>query len=148
MAKPSIEDRLDIQDLFVRYVTSLDACDAAAVVGCFTEDCMLYSPVKGRYEGHAGIRRFADDTVRMKTERGGQFRHVLANLRCDVEGEHATARCYLLDFLTIDGKTELLSPGEYECELVKVNGQWLFKSRIVHMDYIFKLPELPSDTVV
>jgi len=40
----------------------------------------------------------------------------------DVDGDRAHARCYLLDFLTRDGKTELLSPGEYECELRNRDG--------------------------
>ena len=74
----------------------------------------------------------------MKLEQGGQFRHVLSNLRIDVEGDTARAKCYLLDFLTRDGKTELLSPGDYDCELIRVGDDWRFKTRLVHMDRQFK----------
>ncbi len=35
MAKPSIEDRLAIEDLFVRYTTALDNGDVDGVVSCF-----------------------------------------------------------------------------------------------------------------
>jgi len=91
MAKPSIENRLEISDLLIHYATSLDACRAEDVVSCFTEDCWLESPVKGRYEGHDGIRAFAADTVRLKQERGGQFRHVISNIRIDVDGDRARA---------------------------------------------------------
>ena len=143
MGKLSLEDRFEISDLFIRYATSLDACDTEAVVACFTADGWLESPVKGRYEGHDGIRRFAEDTARIRAERGGQFRHVLANLRIAVEGDRAQAKCYLLDYLTQDGRTELLSPGEYECELVRVNGDWRFHSRTVHMDVVFRDPSKP-----
>jgi hypothetical protein len=141
MAKPSLEDRRDIEDLFVHYATSLDACDTEAVVSCFIEDCWLESPVKGRYEGHEGIRRFANDTLQLKKQRGGRFRHVVSNFRIDVDRDRAKVFCYLLDFLTIDGATELLSPGEYECELIRLDGRWLFKSRLVHLDRIFSLPQ-------
>jgi len=34
----SIEDRLAINDLFVRYTTALDAGDVETVVDCFTAD--------------------------------------------------------------------------------------------------------------
>jgi ketosteroid isomerase-like protein len=139
MAKPSTEDRIAIEDLLVRYTTSLDALDIEALVGCFVEDCLLESPVVGRYEGLAGIRRFAEDMARHARQHGGTFRHVVSNFRIDVEGDHGTARCYLLDFLTVGGRTELLSPGEYECELIKLAGEWRFKSRIVHMDHVFTL---------
>jgi len=77
----------------------------------------------------------------LKQEQGVQFRHVVSNLRVEVEGARAQARCYLLDFLTRDGKTELLSPGEYECELKKTNGTWRFVQRSVTMDRLFTLPD-------
>ena len=36
-----IEDRLAINDLFVRYTTALDAGEVDTIVGCFTEDGSL-----------------------------------------------------------------------------------------------------------
>ena len=94
----------------------------------------------GRFEGHAGIRDFALRTVKVRDERGGQFRHVVSNLRVQTEGDRALALCYLLDFLTANGATELLSPGEYRCELVRTDGEWKFASRAVHMDRRFPAP--------
>ena len=61
---------------------------------------------------------------------------------CD--GERARRACYLLDFLTRDGKTELLSPGEYECVLKRTAGAWRFVERRVTMDRPFTLPEMQS----
>jgi ketosteroid isomerase-like protein len=60
MAGGSIEDRLAISDLFVRYVGALDAGDVATVVDCFTPDATLESPVIGRIAGSAAIRAFAE----------------------------------------------------------------------------------------
>jgi ketosteroid isomerase-like protein len=133
----SIEDRSALYDLLVRYTTSLDACDVEAVVGCFTEDCVLETPISGIYRGHADIRRFATDTARFKREKGGQFRHIISNFRFEVNGDTARILCYLLDFVTVDGKCELLSPGEYDCQAVRINGAWKLKSRLVRMDVIF-----------
>jgi 3-phenylpropionate/cinnamic acid dioxygenase small subunit len=141
MPAASLEDWFAIHNLFVRYATALDACDVETVVECFEPDGSLESPVLGRFDGSEGIREFAMRTVRLKQEQEVQFRHVVANLRAEVEGERAHARCYLLDFLTRDGATELLSPGEYECELKKTNGAWRFVHRKVAMDRVFALPE-------
>lgn len=139
MGMPSVEDRLAIGDLFVRYTTALDACDIDTVVGCFTADCTLVSPIHGAFHGHQGIRDFAAPNVKLK-DRGAQFRHFITNLVIDQQGNRAKATCYLLDFVTVDGKTKLLSPGVYDCDLVKQDGEWLMQQRLVDMDYKFSLP--------
>ena len=74
MTPASLHDWFDVHNLLVRYATSLDACDADAVVDCFTPDGWLESPVLGRFEGHAGIREFMARTIKVRDERGGQFR--------------------------------------------------------------------------
>jgi uncharacterized protein (TIGR02246 family) len=139
MAKLSIEDRLAIEDLFVRYAAALDEGDVEGVVGCFVEDGWLDSPMVGRHQGKTNLRQFAERIAESK-RRGAQIRHVLSNFRIDISGDRGRARCYLLDFATVAGKSELLSPGEYDCELRKVDGEWLFASRIVRMDKPFSVP--------
>lgn len=141
MAAASLEDWFAINSLFVRYATALDACAVDDVVDCFTADAVLESPILGRFEGHAGIRAFAERTAAQKREQGIQFRHVVSNLRADVDGDRARASCYLLDFLTRDGTTELLSPGEYTCDVVRQGGQWRFAYRLVTMDRMFAIAD-------
>jgi|KBSSwiStaDraftv2_1062776.scaffolds.fasta_scaffold161587_2 hypothetical protein len=141
MRPAGIDDWFAVNTLFTRYATALDACDVEAVVDCFTADGWLESPVLGRFEGHAGIRAFALRTVKVRDERGGQFRHVVSNLRVETDADRGIARCYLLDFLTVGGRSELLSPGEYVCELVRSGGAWRFASRTVHMDQRFTPPD-------
>jgi len=141
-ARPATMDEwFTIHSVFVRYATSLDHGDVDAVVDCFMPDATLVSPVLGTFAGHAGIRDFARRTARL-LEEGAQFRHVVSNLTADVEGDRALARCYLLDFRTRAGKTQLLSPGEYECELRNVDGRWRFASRVVHMDQTFGVQDI------
>ena len=133
MAGPSVEDRLMINDLFVRYTTALDAGDVATIVGCFTEDGALESPAVGVYSGRAGIREFAERFARFR-ERGSQLRHFISNLAVQVNGDEARATCYLLNVITRNGKTELMAPGRYDCRLAKVGGEWLFRHRLVVLD--------------
>ena len=142
MATASMEDWFAINGVFTRYATSLDRGDVEAVVDCFSADASLESPALGRFSGHAGIRDFAQRTARLKQEQGVQFRHIVSNLIADVDGDRAHATCYLLDFRTRDGKSTLLSPGEYRCELRKAGGRWLFVRRVVIMDQPFTAEDI------
>jgi ketosteroid isomerase-like protein len=134
MAAPSVEDRLMINDLFVRYTTALDAGDVDTIVGCFTEDGALESPAVGVYAGRQGIRDFAIRFARFR-EAGSQLRHFISNLAVQVDGDEARATCYLLNVITRNGSTELLAPGRYDCRLAKVGGEWLFRHRLVVLDH-------------
>jgi uncharacterized protein (TIGR02246 family) len=133
-----MDDRQMINDLFVRYTTALDAGDVETIVACFTEDGALESPAVGVYAGRQGIREFAERFSRLH-ERGSQLRHFISNLAAQVEGDAAHATCYLLTVITRNGKTELMAPGRYDCRLAKVNGQWLFRHRLVVLDGEVKL---------
>ncbi len=142
MGAASAKDWLAINDLFIRYATSLDRGDVEGLVGCFTADATIESPAIGRFSGVKGIRAFAERNARFQKQQRAQLRHVVSNLRVEVRGNRARAFCYLLDFLTRNGKTRLLSPGEYDCRLVKIGGEWKFERRLVVMDLPFKIKDL------
>jgi uncharacterized protein (TIGR02246 family) len=136
----SVEDRLAISDLFVRYTTALDAGDIETVVDCFTADAALESPVIGVITGREAIRAFA---VRFAAQRAGgaQFRHMITNIATEVEpgGDRAQATAYLLVLITQDGKSRRLPPGRYECEVIKQDGAWRFSRRAVVHDHDYTL---------
>jgi uncharacterized protein (TIGR02246 family) len=134
----AIEDRLAINDLFVRYTTALDAGDVETVVGCFTEDAVLESPAIGIIGGHEAVRAFASRFAALRKD-GTQFRHMISNLAAEVQDQRARATCYLLVLITRDGNSRQLPPGRYECELVKDDGQWRFRRRVVFHDHAYTL---------
>jgi uncharacterized protein (TIGR02246 family) len=135
----SIEDRFAINDLFVRYTTALDAGDVDTIVACFTEDGALQSPLVGTYAGRDGIRAFSERFAAVR-QRGVQLRHVISNLAMTVNGDTAHATCYLTNIVTVDGKSQLMPPGRYECEVRRIDGDWLFQHRLVILDAPFALP--------
>ncbi len=145
MAAGSIEDRLAISDLFVRYTTALDAGDVETVVDCFTEEAALESPVIGSIAGRDAIRAFAE---RFAAQRAGgvQFRHMITNIAAEIEdsGNRARASAYLLVLITQDGKSRTLPPGRYECEVVKQGGAWRFQRRVVFHDHDYTLEGIKS----
>lgn len=135
----SLEARLAINDLFVRYVTALDAGDVETIVGCFAEDGSLESPVLGVRRGRDAIRDFAERFARLR-ENGTQLRHVLSNLVVQIDGDRAHATCYLVTIMTRDGQSTLRPPGRYLCDLVRVDGAWVFQHRLVAEDAKVPLP--------
>src|SRR5579871_316009 len=138
---PSIEDRFGISDLFTRYTCALDAGDVDTIVDCFTEDGALVSPAVGAHQGRPAIRAFAERFARFQ-QGGSQLRHVISNLMMLVDGDRAHATCYLTVFLTRDGKSRLLAPGQYDCELRKTDGHWRFQRRVVLHDHDYVLEGL------
>jgi len=132
------EERAAIEEHFSRYLWSIDTGDAETLVDCFTPDGTLESPAIGGYAGHDAIRKFAMRFARFH-ERGAQLRHVVSTFIVEVSGESATAKCYLLVFITRNGQSRLLGPGTYDCELRKSNGRWRFTRRIVTMDHEYEL---------
>ncbi len=139
MQPASMEDWFEVHNLFIRYTTALDRCDPDAVADCFTEDGLVISPLLGDFQGRPDIRAFAERTARASRERGAQFRHAVSNLAARVGGERAHATCYLLEYMTENGQTTLLSPGEYDCDLMRVSGKWLFSERRITLDRTFPI---------
>jgi uncharacterized protein (TIGR02246 family) len=138
MGAASIEDRLAINDLFVRYTTALDAGDVETIVDCFTENASLESPTVGIYTGRRHIRDFAERFARFRAN-GAQLRHMISNLAVSVDGDRARATCYLLNMITRNGKSELLAPGRYECDLEREDSAWRFSRRVVILDQPVRL---------
>jgi 3-phenylpropionate/cinnamic acid dioxygenase small subunit len=143
LIRTSIEDRIAIQDLMTRYCCAIDDGDVEGVLACFTENCQLESNSIGPSPGGGGLHMLAEQMARLHTE-GHQFRHIITNFRVDAEGDHGRIRCYLLDIVTFEGVTELLSPCEYDCDVVRRDGRWLIERRRVHIDRQFVLPGLPN----
>ncbi len=128
-----IEDRIKIHDLFVRYTSAVDNWDEPALLGCFTEDGVLETPVLGgRFAGREGQREFAR-AGRSRAE-GGQMRHVFSNLGVHLDGARATAQSYFVVYSTKNGKSELSVVGRYNCRLRKLGNEWLFEYRGVSTD--------------
>src|SRR5690348_12271517 len=140
MAAGSIEDRLAINDLFVRYTTALDGGDVETVVDCFTADAALESPVIGVIAGTDAIRAFAGRFAAQRAA-GTQFRHLVTNIAAEIDagGDRARASAYLLVLITRDGRSRPLPPGRYECDIVKTGGQWRFSRRVVFHDHDYTL---------
>jgi uncharacterized protein (TIGR02246 family) len=147
------EDRAQIEDLQARYMFALDFRDADTYASTFTEDGVLdYGPVvKGRdairkmIEGMAksDADRAAKDTSGLRPAAG---RHNISNIVIKIDGDKATGRAYWFHYSNNNANrtAQLDSFGNYEDELVKVNGKWLFSKRKIYneqvKDWVYKGP--------
>jgi ketosteroid isomerase-like protein len=147
------EDRAQIENLQARYMFALDFRDADTYASTFTEDGVLdYGPVvKGRdairkmIQGMAktDADRAAKDTSGLRPAAG---RHNISNIVIKIDGDKAVGRAYWFHYSTNNPArtAQLDSFGNYEDEMVKVNGQWLFTKRKIYnelvADWVYKGP--------
>jgi hypothetical protein len=118
------DDRLEIIELAARYSHAIDHLDAEAYANVFTEDGELYAGQTLRAAGHAALKANIAKAEAAKVSR----RHWNCNPIVDGDGSTARLRVYLMAV----EYTKSLSPylmGEYDDELVKLNGKWKFKRR-------------------
>lgn len=130
----ALEDQAAIQRVITNYSAYLDARDYDGYVGLFTEDG-VWQNGSTRREGRAEIREMLTglfgepeaDFVNLSSF------HQIGNFEIDVDGDTAHAKSRFVFVMRGDGgaPTPSLS-GQYEDELVRVDGQWLIKHRVDH----------------
>ena len=130
-AKVSVEDYVEIQQLYAHYCHALDNGNAEAVSNCWTEDGEFTS---GRPPGKASDPRTPTSGYNMGKAGGGGSRHMNTNLVITKTPEGAKGSVYLLMYTattTPDSFTELAI---YDDTLVKTAKGWKFKKRVVWRD--------------
>ncbi len=141
-------DYEEIRQLLGHYNLAIDLGDPDAWAACFTSDGVFEclgvpdgNPFGGRHSGTAELRAYAATHFSIAK---GNARHWNANLVIDdtSDGDHtaATMTCYMLA-LSVGGAALAGSTGIYRDELRKVNGTWLFTSRLITLD-----PPRPAKT--
>jgi hypothetical protein len=134
------EDRAAIVDLQSRYLFALDFQDAATYASTFAEDGVL-NWARGEIRGRKALYDFmasgqynpAKDAEKGKWPAAS--RHFVTNQVIKVEGDTAKAVTYWFQATnnTADRRTMVLGLfGHYEDALVKIGGQWYFKSRTIY----------------
>jgi uncharacterized protein (TIGR02246 family) len=143
------EDRAQIENLQARYMFALDFGDLDTFVSTFTEDGILDiigMKWQGREEIKKGLGNMmppvgggkpeakASDVKEEKPLYRATGRHNISNIVVKIDGDTAVGRAYWFHMGNgnPERKAALDSYGYYEDELVKVNGQWLFKKRSIY----------------
>jgi uncharacterized protein (TIGR02246 family) len=135
-----VRDRQQIEDLMWRYTRALDSQNADAYAAIYTADGQFSSgatPTKGRdalRKMVADLRERRDKDVARGVKPAPMF-HMTANERVQfIDKDHARVEAYYLTAFGAVGQDTPLrvaAVGRSVDDLVRVNDQWLIKSRNV-----------------
>jgi len=127
------EDRLEIHDLYARYAWALGTGDTESFVACFTSDAVYTEDIfeeADRRVGAAAIRAAIESFRNGHGFPGHQHHagHIV------IEGNNARANAKAFCFVThCSGEPPypIRMTGYYTDVVVKQDGRWLFKERLV-----------------
>ena len=145
-ASSEAEDRLAILEMQNRYILAMDYFDADAYAAVFTEDGIL-DWARGEVIGRDAIREFmATGTYDLRnlnfqpatTPDGNEWppavRHLVTNQVIELNGDTARVVSYWMNYSNAADRRQIqwLSYGSWDDELVKIDGEWLFKRHKIY----------------
>ena len=122
-----LSDRLQIDDLMIRYATGIDTKDWDLFRSCFTADVDAdYGPI-GHWHGVEEITAFMVDAHRTMP----RTNHMMSNIMVRLDGDTATARTYVHVVLIANAepRTVIDSVGSYDDDLVRTADGWRIARR-------------------
>ncbi len=130
-----LEDRFAIEDLLARYAWALDTGDVDALVDCFLPDAVLIEDVfeeADHWRGHAELRRLGEHYRGVPNFPGRQ--HHVTQIRIEGEGARRAVRSFVF-VSECRGEPPYLVrfAGYYEDQVVKQDGVWRFRERLVRL---------------
>ena len=130
-----LEDREEINRLFMSYRRCLDEKDFSGYAALFASDGeFLAQDLTAR--GHAEIEELVDGMRgNLLTAVAGDDMHIVCNPEITVDGDRAVARStWLYVVRAQDGGPSLCKVGHYDDELVREHGHWRFARRSAPTD--------------
>jgi hypothetical protein len=122
----STEDHIAIQQLYARYAVGVDMKDFDQWLSTWSEDGTYVSYSSAVIEGRDALRRFAEENM-AKPELRGYHWTGNALLEPTDYGAHGVA--YMLHIHAPEATGEVGHALYYDDELVKQDGEWLFRRR-------------------
>jgi uncharacterized protein (TIGR02246 family) len=140
-AERQVHDRAQIEKLMWQYVRALDTENADAYAAVYTPDGQFGSganAVKGREALKKMINDFRQRAAENESKSGEKrpaMYHVIANSYLEfLDKDHARLEAYWMTVFAAAGPktpSRVAAAGREVDELVRVNGQWLIKTRDV-----------------
>jgi hypothetical protein len=127
-------DRAQIEDLLVDYYSQLGT-GRGAFGDFYTADCGL--DVNGLVaQGQHAIEELYQQAAQGTPRRPGTFRMLLTNLKIAVNGDSATADVIWtgVNSTSVKALPQILEQGREQDALVKRDGHWYFKRRVITTD--------------
>jgi ketosteroid isomerase-like protein len=135
VTQETLLDRIQIEDLLIRYYVDLTSGSGHDLAQYYTEDAVL--DVNGMIcEGREAIEKLYEGVGDGEANLGGRVHMLLNNPIISVDGDTATAWCIWTGVMNDDIKKppRLLEQGREYDELVKRDGHWYIKKRYITAD--------------
>ena len=128
-----VEDEREIHALLMEYGRTLDARDFAGFERLFAKDAEYGSARSEPVKGPANIRVYLEGQLKKNAApQPGRDFHLFYNETIDVKGDHATALSKGAFYVRGEGnKLETSALVNYHDDLVREDGRWKFKRRIL-----------------
>lgn len=124
----TVADQLEIRQLVAKYNRAFDYRDPEAWVATFAADGTFAMGGKQLAAGHDALLAFARKMIPTM-----KVKHCTTDAIVEVQGNNATHDAYLI-LVDTGEKVSVVNSGRYLDQLVKVDGAWKFKSRVVEID--------------
>lgn len=125
-------DRILIEDMMIDFYWGITESDRDHLDGYYLEDGVM-EVNDLRFEGREAIKGAYANRRNENVGEGGKMKMLLGNPRIKIDGDTATMDSIWTGILNPDPYEEpmVLEQGTEYTELVKVNGQWRIKYRVI-----------------
>ena len=136
-----LSDRLQIRELLDTYAAGIDTRNWSLLASCCTPDAELdYSA----YGGPKGSVQEAVEWIAKAMSQIAVSQHLVTNVRVSLDGDVATAQCYLFSPLAADTDTgsrrTFLVGGHYADRLRRTNNGWRIERRVAGPSWSYDVP--------
>lgn len=123
-----------INSLLMTYADRVDAGHWSDVGAMFEHATYRVAHADGGFSSFQGadqVRGFCEQT-RVHGDGTPRTRHVITNVVIDVDGDEASARCYVTVFQQTDAlPLQPIASGRYVDRFARVGGRWRFADRLI-----------------
>ena len=143
MSLDEISDRIQINDLLIRYTVAIDTKDWKLLDTCFTPDAHVdYTASGGTKGSYPEVREWLEKALAAFP----MTMHLIGNTTLALEGDVARARTYVINpmgFPNPDGSLQIFTVGaHYNDRLVWTDEGWRIAERVEEQAYLEgSLPE-------
>jgi len=143
LSSQEISDRIEINDLLVRYCTAIDTQDWSLLDSCFLPDATLdYTQTGGIAGKYPEVRAWLEKVLAIFSVTV----HFIGNSTVKLDGDRASSRTYTINPMGIerqDGSTHIFTVGgTYVDELTRTAEGWRIARRTEESAYVDGSPSV------
>ena len=136
-----LSDRIEIQDLIVRYAHAIDERNWDALDDIFTEDAQIdYTDLGGQKGSLTETKKFLAEAL----PKFSAFQHLSTTSRIDLDGDTARSKTILFNPMVMEhaGEQRVFFIGLwYQDEIVRTSNGWRIKFRREEKSWSFNAPQ-------